>query len=130
MKTIPTLTFDDAQAMARAALMAARERDLSVTIVLVDAAGQILHLNRMDGARAYSADLAQRKARTAASVGFATAALAEALKGSPLGGEVLAVPGGVPVRVGAEIAGAIGVSGAKPEEDEAIAAAGLAVLDS
>ncbi len=98
------------------------------TIALVDAAGQLLHLSRMDRARAYSADLAQRKARTAAAIGFPTAALAEALKGQPLNNEVLAVPGGVPVRADGEIAGAIGVSGAQPGDDEAIAAAGLDAL--
>ena len=128
MKTIPTLTLDDADNAMRAALDAARQRGLAVTIAVVDAAGQMLQLSRMTGARAFSVDLASRKARTSASTGFSTAELAIALKGQPLGGEVLALAGGLPVRVGMDVAGAIGVSGGTTDEDEAIGAAGLSAL--
>ena len=128
MKTIPTLDTADADRMIEAARAAARDSGVSVTVSVVDAAGQLIEMVRIDGARAHSVDLAQRKARTAAATGYATAVLAEALKGQPLSAEVLAIPGGIPVRLEGEVAGAIGVSGALPEVDEAIAAAGIAAL--
>ena len=52
MKLVPTLGFDDADALMRAALDAARARGISVTVAIVDRAGQMLALARMDGARA------------------------------------------------------------------------------
>ncbi len=129
MKTLPSLTHDDAVDVVRAALEAAEALSCAVVVAVVDLSGQLLELSRMDGVRGYSVDLALRKARTASGTGFSTALLAEALKGQPLGGEVLAVAGGVPVMIDSEIAGAIGVSGAQPDEDEAVAMAGLVALN-
>lgn len=128
MNLIPTLTADDAGRALNASLEAARTAGVAVTIAIVDAAGAMLALIRMDGARAYTVDLATRKARTAAAIGVGTAVLATLYAGKTPPADMMTMPGGVPVLSERQTAGAIGVSGATTERDEAIAAAGLAVL--
>jgi uncharacterized protein GlcG (DUF336 family) len=128
MNLIPILTADDAERALRASLAAARAAGVAVTIAIVDAAGGLLALSRMDGARAYTVDLASRKARTAAAVGVGTAVLAALYKDKPPPAEMMIMPGGIPVLSDKLTAGAIGVSGATTEMDESIAAAGLAAL--
>lgn len=128
MNLIPTLTADDAERALSASREAARTAGVAVTIVLVDAAGALLAMRRMDGARAYTVDLATRKARTAAAIGVGTAVLATLYAGKAPPADMMTMPGGVPVLSDKHTAGAIGVSGAATEVDEAIAAAGLAVL--
>ena len=128
MNLIPTLTADDAERALAASLDAARTAGAAVTIAIVDAAGALLALGRMDGARAYTVDLATRKARTAAAVGVGTAVLAALYKDKAAPAEMMTMPGGVPVLSDRQTAGAIGVSGAATDTDEAIAAVGLAVL--
>jgi uncharacterized protein GlcG (DUF336 family) len=44
------------------------------------------------------------------------------------GGRILVLPGGLPIRVGGEVIGAVGVSGAAPLVDLACAEAGCAAL--
>lgn len=128
MNLIPTLTADDAGRMLQASHAAARDADVAVAIAIVDASGALLALSRMDGARGYTADLATRKARTSAAIGVGTAVLAALYKDKAPPAEMMTMPGGVPVLSDRQTAGAIGVSGAATEVDEAIAAAGLAAL--
>ena len=126
MRTKPSLDLRDADAIAAACRAAAIDAGARVSIAVVDEAGGLLHFQRLDGARAYSADLAIRKARTAASVGVPTRMIeAMARAGQPMSGEVLAVSGGVPVLHDGQCAGAVGVSGASGDEDVRIAEAGL-----
>lgn len=125
MKTISSLTLGDADLAVIACLDKARELKASVTVAVVDAAGALLSLARMDGARGFSVDLATRKARTAAAIGIDTAVLQKYAGSTPLSPEVLAVPGGLPVIEAFAPAGAIGISGGQPEIDGAIAQAGV-----
>jgi glc operon protein GlcG len=128
MNLIPTLTAADAERALAASLVAARTAGVAVTIVIVDAAGTLLALGRMDGARAYTVDLATRKARTSAAIGVGTTVLAALYAGKSPPSEMMTMPGGVPVLSDKQTAGAIGVSGAATEIDESIAAAGLAAI--
>jgi glc operon protein GlcG len=102
---------------------------VAVSIAIVDDAGQLVQFGRMDGARAYTVDLAMRKARTAAAVGVATRIITEMSRNTagPVS-EAAVGSGGLPVLAGGATIGAIGISGAKPEIDEAIAAAGVAAI--
>ncbi len=128
MRTKFSLSFEDARTVAAACLEAAREHDVEVSIALVDDAGVLLHFSRMDGARAYTVELASQKARTSASVGVPTSTI-EAMYREPTPSRESNVSrGGVPVQYKGQCAGAVGVSGAKPEIDEMIAQAGIAVL--
>jgi len=122
------LTSEEAAAMLEAALAAAHAAGVAVTIGIVDAAGALLTLVRMDGARAYTVDLATRKARTSAAIGVSTAMLESMYAGKPAPAEMMTLPGGVPVLSDTRCAGAIGISGASSQIDDAIAKAGLAVL--
>ncbi len=63
MRTKPSLSFQVAQVVADACLEAARRHDVTVSIAVVDEAGGLLHFGRMDGARAYTIELAAQKAR-------------------------------------------------------------------
>jgi glc operon protein GlcG len=130
MRMKPSLEFVDAEAIAVACRAAAERAGAGVAIAVVDDAGGLLHLMRLDGAKAHAADLAHRKARTAAVLGLSTAILEQMAKEGRLPGtDVLALGGGLPVMREGACAGAIGVSGATSEVDEAIAKAGATRLE-
>jgi len=129
MRMIPTLEIADAEAASRAAVASAAGQDFAVCIAVVDAAGALIVLHRMDGARSHTVDLALRKARTAALLGLPTLMLERmAAEGRPMPSEVVALAGGVPILRGGVSAGAIGVSGGSSEADHAIGEAGAAPL--
>lgn len=129
MRTKPSLDFQDAQTIAAACQAAARRLALNVSIAVVDEAGGLLHVQRLDGARAHSVDLAIRKARTATATGFPTRVLEERFRDRPIQGQdMLALAGGAPVMRDGQCAGAIGVSGGSGDEDEAVVEAGVRAL--
>lgn len=125
MRMKPSLTLDDAERMLAAGLAEARSRKVEISVAVTDEAGVLIAMARMDGARGYTVDLALRRARVAAQVGAPTSLVARMQ--SPGQGEPVAA-GGAPAAHLGVCAGGVGVSGAKPEIDEAIAlaAAGLA----
>ena len=128
MRTKPCLDFVDAETIAGACRAAALESSSPVTIAVVDDTG-LLHLQRLDGAKSYSVDLASRKARTAAMLGISTSILEQMAKEGRLpSGDILALGGGLPIMHASQCAGAVAVSGATSAEDERIAAAGVAAL--
>ncbi|HLK26416.1 MAG TPA: heme-binding protein [Caulobacteraceae bacterium] len=129
MRMKPSLEFKDAEAIA-AACRAAAERDgAPVAIAVVDDAGALLHLQRLDGAKPHAVDLASRKARTAAALGLSTTILERmAAEGRLPPTDVLALGGGLPIVSQGGCAGAVGVSGATSDVDEKIAAAGAALI--
>jgi glc operon protein GlcG len=129
MRTKLSLTIDQADAVLAAARQTAAHKGVPMSIAVVDDAGALLALGRMDGARAYTADVATRKARTAAAVGIPTAVLEQAMKGrAPLSPDMIMLQGGLPVLHDGQCVGAVGVSGGPSEVDEEVAAAGIAAL--
>jgi len=131
VKTKPCLTLDDCKKIGAACEAEARKHNWSVVIAILDDGGHILWLVRMDGATPANAEIAIGKGRSAAVSRRSTknwedriAAGRVALLNMP----VLPVQGGVPILVGGECVGAVGVSGVQSHEDEQIAAAGIAVL--
>lgn len=129
MRSKFSLTFEEARTVAAACLRSAQQYAVDVSIAVVDESGALLCFSRMDGARAYTIELASQKARTSASVGVPTGVI-EAMSHERPGQarEANIGRGGVPVQYQGQCAGAVGVSGAKPEVDEMIAQAGIAVL--
>lgn len=94
-----------------------------VSIAIVDAGGHLLALKRMDGASVASAELCRVKAETACIFNTASKDLAEASILAPaLSRPVALFGGGVPIRKGGELLGAIGVAGGHPDQDHALAA--------
>jgi glc operon protein GlcG len=118
--------------MVAAAEAEAKKREVNVTICIVDEGGNLLFLERGDGASLNTLEFAQRKARHAAAYGKPSKDGADTIKAGHT--EALAFPsffpnqGGLPILVGGQTLGGISASGAKSEIDEAIAQAGLDAL--
>ena len=118
--------------MAAAAEAEAQKRNVQVTICIVDESGNLLFLQKADGAGLNTIQFAQKKARYAALYGRPSKAAADQLKEGNL--QVLAFPdgfpnqGGLPVKVDGQTIGAIACSGAPSEVDEAISQAAIDAL--
>jgi uncharacterized protein GlcG (DUF336 family) len=131
MRNKPTLTASDVQKMVAACKSEAAKNKWSVSIAVVDDAGYLLYLERLDGAGPVTADVATEKAVTAARTRRPTKFWEDRLKERPAFMKfpgVLPLQGGVPVMYQNECVGAIGVSGVQSHEDEQIANAGAAAV--
>lgn len=111
--------------MVSAAEAEAQKRKVQVTICIVDESGNLLFLQKADAAGLNTIQFAQRKARHCAFFRRPSKADEDRLKSGEL--QVLVWPdafpnqGGLPIQVEGQTIGAIGVSGAPSEVDEAIA---------
>ena len=120
------------KAMVAAAEVKAQELHVEVTICIVDESGNLLFLEKADGATLNTIAFAQKKARHAAFYRAPSKDGADALKKGNV--DVLAYPdffpnqGGLPIMVDGQILGGIAASGAKSEIDEAISQAGIDAL--
>jgi glc operon protein GlcG len=113
-----------AQTVLQSAQKIAQQRNTPSAIAVVDAAGDLLAFERMDGVRAQSADLAIEKARTAARLQRPTAEIEDNInrgRTAFVTAGIMALRGGMPVRVGGEVVGAVGVAGLSSEMDAEIA---------
>jgi uncharacterized protein GlcG (DUF336 family) len=128
VRTRKVLDSAGVDAVMSAAEKEAMEKGYRVVTAIVDASGELLQLRRPDDAQVASARVAIDKARTAAIFVRPSRELEEQVSGGRLGALALhgaaALTGGLPLEVDGEVVGAIGVSGEKPEEDEAVARIG------
>ena len=110
----------------------AGKQNVQVTICIVDESGNLLFLQKADGAGLNTIQFAQKKARHAAIYRRPSNAAAEQLKGGSM--QVLVFPdafpnqGGLPIQVDGHTIGGIACSGAASEVDEAISQAGIDAL--
>lgn len=108
-----TLSFEGAATMAAAAEADARARGLAVVVVVVDDGGHVILLHRMNGAQVASVNVGIGKARTAAIYRRPSRVFEEQVKNGRIAALALAdatpLIGGVPVSVGGQVVGAIGV---------------------
>jgi uncharacterized protein GlcG (DUF336 family) len=99
-----------------------------VVIAVVERSGELIGLRRTPGAQVASSRVAVDKARTAAIFVRPSRELEQQVSGGRLGALALhgarALTGGIPLKVGDEVVGAVGTSGETPDEDEAISIAG------
>src|ERR1700743_545155 len=115
--------------MVPAAEAEAKTRGVEVTICVVDDSGNLLFLERADGASLNTIQFAQKKARHAAAYGAPSKDGADYVKKGNVDG--LAFPdffpnqGGLPIKVDGKTLGGNAARGAKSEIDEAIAQAGI-----
>ncbi|WP_041249833.1 GlcG/HbpS family heme-binding protein [Gluconacetobacter diazotrophicus] len=131
-----TCSLEDARRVITAAETEALMIGQPVNIAVVDAGGNLVAHARMDGARIGAIDIAINKAFTARAFDMSTADLAEhSQPGGPFfgihtsnNGRVMIFAGGVPLRRGEKIVGAIGISGGSGEQDERVAQAGVQAL--
>ena len=130
------ISLAQAQTIVTHALAHARGHSLkALAVVVLDAGGHPVAMAREDGATFFRADIARAKAYGALGMGDDTAAIAERAKGNPafysgviatVGGNLVLSPGGVLVRDGGVVVGAVGVSGDTGPMDAACAQAGIA----
>ncbi|SRR5712692_4477000 len=129
------LTLTEARRYADAVLQAARTQHLRVSVAVVDELGQLLQLDRMDGAQLMGPDAALAQAQTAINFQRPTSAVAELARVNPdlvrglqqaVTFPIMASGGGVPITRDGVVVGAIGVSGATAEQDEALATTAVA----
>jgi len=131
MRDKPCLTSDDVQKALAACKAEAAANQWGVAIAIVDDGGFLLGFERMEGVAGISAEVAIGKARTAALTRRPSKFFEDRVKERPAFANFpagLLIQGAVPVMVGNECVGAIGVSGVASHEDEQIAKAGAAVL--
>lgn len=129
-----SVTLEQAQKAAAGAAAEARKNNWAMAVAIVDTAGDLVLLHKMDNTQVGSINIAIGKARSAARFKRPTKALQDALaKGfdfaylHSLEGAVL-VQGGIPIVMDGKIVGAIGLSGATGPQDSQCAEAGLAAL--
>ena len=120
---------------AQAAIASCKAQGYAISVAVVDRTGNLKLLLVGDSAGALTPSLSRRKAYTAAMRRVASGELAKqvavpgAFNPTLYDRQLVAVQGGVPIKVGDEMIGAIGVSGAPGgEKDEACANAGLAKI--
>ncbi len=133
MKTKHVLEAADVAAIMAAAEAEAAKNNWAVVIAVVDDAGILMALKRLDGVAPISAHIAPAKAKTAALGRRESRIYEEIINGgrvSFLSAPVLEgmLEGGVPVVKDGQVIGAVGVSGVKSTEDAQIAKAGIAAL--
>ena len=118
----------------------ARDLDCKpMTVVVIDAGGHVVAVEREDGSSNKRFEVAFGKAHGALSLGMGSRALMERAEQQPyfiaavtsaIGGSLVPVPGGVLVRdADGRVLGAVGVSGDTSDRDEAVAVAGIEAVD-
>lgn len=124
-----SVSLEAAKRLVAAAEGEAVKRGLKVSIAVLDEAGRLVHFSRMDGSSNSTVDMAIRKAEHAANFRRDTVFHQNLLeKGNNI---VLGLPdslpieGGLMLKIGEDVVGSVGVSGAASSIDAEIARAGM-----
>jgi uncharacterized protein GlcG (DUF336 family) len=130
--TQKALSLDAAQAIARGAVETCRANGYHVTVTVIDANGTMKAFLRDDGTAPHTIDFSLRKAYTALTFRRTSAETGKAWEANPPAPNIagtVGTAGGVPIRLGMEVIGAIGVSGSPGgDKDEVCANAGIAKI--
>ena len=126
-----------ARRLVQAALERARSLGIAVAAAVVDSGGNLVAFERMDGAQIVAAPLAIDKAWSAVACDAPTDAWVTTTQpgaadwgfNTALGGRVIVMPGGVPVRLANQLVGGIGVSGGEGFQDRDCAETAVAIHD-
>jgi uncharacterized protein GlcG (DUF336 family) len=135
-RQITSLTLADARTLIAAGEKQAQELGIPYNIAVVDAGGGLIAHVRMDGAWLGSVDISINKAWTARAFDMATEDLAKmAQSGKPLFGidstnheKVVIFGGGVPLKAGDVVVGALGASGGTVDQDLKVAKAAVSAF--
>ena len=129
--TEKSLSAAVAMSIAQTALETCTKQGYPVSVHVLGRNGEILVAVRGDGAPPHTMENSQRKAYTARTFRIPSGEFAQRVKDNPTISAVhltgiIAAQGALPIKVGAEVIGAVGVSGAPGgEKDEACAKAGI-----
>lgn len=129
-----SLSLADARRLIAAAEKKATQLGIPYNIAVVDAGGNLISHVRMDGAWLGSIDISIHKAWTSRAFDMATGDLAKmAQSGKPLFGinstnheKVVIFAGGMPVKKGDMVVGAVGASGGTVDQDKEVVEAAVA----
>jgi uncharacterized protein GlcG (DUF336 family) len=130
------ITLADARRIIQAAERKAEEIGQPMNIAVVDAGGNLVAHVRMDRAWIGSVDISIKKAWTARAFDIETKTLGELSQSGDQffgihasnDGRVMIFAGGVPLKKGDQVVGAVGVSGGLGKQDQAVAEAGAAAF--
>ena len=126
-----SLSLAMAKAIAEGSMAECKAKGYNTSVAVVDRAGQVLVLLRDEQATMQTAEMARRKAYTARM--FRATTMDFQKRTSEPGyaaqrdlDDILALGGGVPIKVGDETIGGVGSAGSTQETDDACAKAGVA----
>jgi uncharacterized protein GlcG (DUF336 family) len=132
VRTERNMSLELANQIAAATVADCSAKGYAVAAAVVDRAGSLRALQRADNAGPHSLSSSQAKAYTSASAKNSTLAMMEGAQKNPAAANLVHMPGflllggGVPVKVGNEVIGAVGVGGAPGGHlDEQCALAGI-----
>jgi glc operon protein GlcG len=130
----PPISLDRAQAVIDSAVAEAKKRDWKMNVAVVDSGGNLVAFQRMDGAMLASIQIAEHKARAAATFRRETKVFEDGINLMHLNyllafDGVIASRGGIPLIEKGSIIGAIGVSGGADSQDGIVSKAGAAVIN-
>lgn len=136
--TYTSLTLEDARTIITAATKKAEEIGQPMCIAVACAGGHLLAFERMPNAWLGSIDIAQKKAFTSRAFNITTKDLgANSQSGDQFfgihasnDGNIMIFAGGLPIKHGGTVIGAIGVSGGAGAQDHAVAEAGAAAFSA
>ncbi|HYF19305.1 MAG TPA: heme-binding protein [Ramlibacter sp.] len=118
VRTERNMSLDLANQIAGATVAACTAGGYAVTATVVDRAGTVRAVHRADNAGPHTLEASRLKAYTSASAKNNTLAMMEAAQKNPAAANLVNIPGylllggGVPVKVGTDVIGAVGVGGA------------------
>jgi uncharacterized protein GlcG (DUF336 family) len=118
VRTEKNMSLELANQIAAATVASCSAAGYNVAAAVVDRAGSLRALQRADNAGPHTLSSSQAKAYTSASAKNTTTAMMEGAQKNPAGANLVYMPGflllggGVPIKVGNEVIGAVGVGGA------------------
>ncbi len=132
------VTLASARVAIEAAMKEAEKIGVPMNVAVVDAGANLVAFVRMDGAWLGSIDIAINKAFTARAFDMTTKDLARISQPDDPAfgiqetnqGRVIIFPGGIPLKGGGEVIGAVGASGGKPDQDHKVAQAGADAFEA
>jgi glc operon protein GlcG len=125
------LNLEVAKAIAAASEAHARANNWNVIMTILDDGGNMLYMQRMDGAQIGSIEVSRRKAESALKFKRSTKVFSDGVAGRM---QLIALPGGfafeggLPITYEGEVIGSIGVSGVTAQQDAMIGQAGIDAL--
>jgi glc operon protein GlcG len=128
------ISLERAQEAIRAAVEEAKNRNWKMNVAVVDSGGNLVAFQRMDGAMLASIQIAEHKARAAATFRRETKQFEDGIQLMHLNyllafDGIIASRGGIPLIEHGVIIGAIGCSGGTDSQDEIVSKTGAGVIN-
>ena len=128
------ISLDRAEAVIHAAVAESKKRNWKMNVAVADSGGNLVAFQRMDGAMLASIQIAEHKARVAATFRRPTKVFEDGVNLMHLNyllafDGIIASRGGIPLIEHGVIIGAIGCSGGTDSQDEVVSEAGAAVIN-